>query len=177
MATNDVVRDNVREFEIGDKTYELEASLGTGIIYANEFRGKLSEPYKGNLADDVLEVFRRNQPTLTTTAKTDEDGNVVKGEDGIPVFQADGVEVKYDNPDYIGVDTEALIRIAWAMARAAGSTKKTFAKFFDEVIHQPAGLFEEASMYETIVLELGNGIIFRRPTGRGGAEQPDEKEE
>ena len=146
-----VPRDNVRELRIGDKTYQLEASLGTAIVYRNEFFGKLEEPYKGILADDMLAVWTRAQQV------EEHDGEVVP------------------NPEYMGIDIEAILRIAWAMARAAGSTKKSYAKFYDEVIHQPAGLFEEASLYDTVIMRLGGGIIFRRPEGLGGSGEPDEE--
>lgn len=149
-----VPRDNVRELRIGEKTYQLEASLGTAIVYRNEFFGKLDEPYKGILADDMLQVYRRAQPT-----EENEDGEAVA------------------NPDYVGTDIEAMLRIAWAMAKSAGSTKRTFAKFCDEVIHQPAGVFEEASLYDTTIMQLGGGIIFRRPEGQEGADEPDEAQE
>ena len=147
-----VPRDNMRELRIGDVTYELEASLGTAIVYRNEFFGKLDDPYKGILADDMLQVYHRAQPT------EERDGKMV------------------ENADYMGYDIEAILRIAWAMARAAGSTKRAFARFYDEVIHQPAGVFEEASLYDTVIMRLGGGIIFRRPEGQAGDGEPDEAE-
>lgn len=146
-----VPRDNVRELRIGDKTYQLEASLGTAIVYRNEFFGKLDEPYKGILADDMLQAYHRAQ-----RFEDDDEGKTV------------------ENQDYTGIDIEAILRVAWAMARSAGSTKRSFAKFFDEVIHQPAGVFEEASLYDTVIMRLGGGIIFRRPEGLGGDGEPDE---
>lgn len=141
-----VPQDNVRELRIGDRTYGLEASLGTGIVYREEFLGRLDAPYKGVLADDLLVAWRQAQTEL----------------DGEP------------NPDFRGIDVEALLRVAWAMAYAKGSTRKRYQKFHDEVIHQPAGMFEEASLYEVVVLELGGGIIFRRPQGADGSPEPDE---
>ena len=149
-----VPRDNVRELRIGEKEYRLEASLGTAIVYRNEFFGKLDAPYRGILADDMLQVYHRAQQF-----EEDEDGNLVT------------------NPDYTGNDVEAILRIAWAMAKAAGSTKKSYDKFLNEVIHQPAGVFEEASLYDTVIMRLGGGIIFRRPDGQAGADEPDEAEE
>ena len=154
-----VPRDNVRTITIGGLTYELEASLGTGIAYSNEFRGKLDAPYKGALGDDMLEIYSASRPKLRET-HVDDDGNEV--------------EEFVDNPDYRGIDVEALLRIAWAMAYAAGSTRAGYADFRDEVVHQPAGIFEEASLFEVVVLELGNGIIFRGPEGLGGDGEPDE---
>lgn len=149
-----VPRDNVRTLGIGDVSYELEASLGAGIVYANEFRGRLEAPYKGDLNDDLLAIWRGAQETVE-----DEDGKDVA------------------NPDFRGVDVMALLRVAWAMARAAGSTSQPFDEFLEGVIHQPAGVFEEASLYGTVVLELGGGVIFRRPEGLGGAGKADEAKE
>lgn len=149
----DIPRDNVRTARIGGAEYDLEASLGASITYANEFFGKLGEPYRGSLADDMLQVYRRAQPTV----------------------ERDGENVP--NPEYMGYDVEALLRIAWAMATAAGSTRKGYDRFRDEVIHQPASVFEEAGLYDVVVMELGGGIIFRRPEGQAGAVEPDEAQE
>ena len=154
-----VPRDNVRELLIGENTYNLEASLGTGKVYRDEFFGKLEKPYKGVLADDMLQVYRKAQPF-----EENDDGEMVK------------------NPDFEGYDIEALLRIAWAMARSvdpayAKPYKYGYKRFYNEVIHQPAGVFEEASLYDTVIMRLGGGIIFRRPDGHGGAGEPDEAQE
>jgi len=152
MATNEVVRDNVRTVTIGSMTLEVEASPGAGIVYRNEFVGRLDSPYRGLLSDDMLLIWRQFRPTV----------------------EEDGEEVP--NPDYVGLDMEALLRLTWAMARAAGSTKKGWKAFYEDVIHQPMSVFEESSLYATVILELGGGVIFRRPDGRVGAGAPDEKE-
>ncbi len=170
----DVPMDNRREIAIGGKTYTLEASLGTGIIYANEFRGKLDEPYRGILADDMLRVFNRNQPVIEEKVKVDKKGNVVLDKRGMWVADDGGEKRRVKNPDYTGPDMEAVLRIAWAMARAADSTDKGYADFLDEVIHLPSGVVEEARLYNTTIVELGGGITFRRPEGRESAVQPDE---
>ena len=149
-----VPRDNVREWRIGERSYRLEASLGTKVVYRNEFLGKLQKPYRGILEDDMLQVFRLAQPVIE-----DEGGERV------------------ENPDYAGYDIEAMLRIAWAMARAEGGMKRSYDKFRAEVIHQPAGVFEEAALYDTVIMQLGAGIIFRRPEGLGGAGEPDEAQE
>jgi len=151
-----VPRDNVRELRIGDKEYQLEASLGTPIVYRNEFFGKLDEPYKGILADDMLQAYHRAQ-----RFEDDDEGKTV------------------ENPDYMGIDIEALLRFAWAMARSVDPErgkpyKYGYKRFYNEVIHQPAGVFEEASLYDTVIMRLGGGIIFRRPEGLGGSVEPDE---
>lgn len=50
--------DNRIDIHVFDRDYTLEASLGAASIYANEFKGKLSEPYLGNLPEDVFRLFR-----------------------------------------------------------------------------------------------------------------------
>lgn len=154
-----VPRDNVRELRIGENTYNLEASLGTATVYRNEFFGKLDAPYKGLLADDMLQAYHKAQP-------------FEEGDDGKLA----------ENPDYMGYDVDALLRVAWAMARSvdpnyAKPYKYGYKRFYNEVIHQPAGVFEEASLYNTVVMQLGGGIIFRRPEGLAGADEPDEAQE
>lgn len=173
----EVPRDNVVTIEIGDMTLELEASLGTGITYSNEFRGKLDAPYKGILADDMLHVWRIAQPTMDETVAVDDDGNPVFDDDGKYVPDPNGHEVEVANPEYVGYDIDALLRIAWAMARASGSTKRGFDAFYADVIHQPAGVFEEASLFNAVIMRLGGGIIFRRPTGLRDAGEADEAQE
>ena len=171
-----VPRDNVAELRIGDIELELEASLGTGIAYAREFRGKLEEPYVGSLGTDLLTVWRYAQQSFTQTVAADEDGTPIMDEDGRYVYDPNGKEVRVPNPDYIGYDVEALLRIAWAMAWAAGSTEKRYEEFYESVVHQSASSYEEAGLYYVVVIVLGGGIIFRGPEGRGGAEEPDAQE-
>lgn len=171
-----VPRDNVAELRIGDMKLELEASLGTGIAYAREFRGRLDEPYKGSLNSDLMTVWRLAQDKFEETVAVDDDGDPIKDDDGKYVYDPNGKKVYVPNPDYIGYDVEALLRIAWAMAWAAGSTKQRYEEFYEEAIHQSAGSYEEASLYRVVVLVLGGGIIFRGPEGRGGSEEPDAQE-
>ncbi len=151
-----VPRDNRRTVIIGEKEYELEASLGTSMAYRNEFFGKLDKPYTGDLGTDMLTIYTRNQREV--------DGEV------------DGKQAKVPNEDYCGIDLGALMRVTWAMAWAAGSTKKRFDKFLEEVIHQPAGVFDEIVLWQTVMGELGDGIIFRNPQRPSGAEPSDAAE-
>lgn len=53
-----VNRDNFAVAKIGDFEFEVEASLGAGIIYENEFRGKAEAPYTGNFYEDMLQLYR-----------------------------------------------------------------------------------------------------------------------
>ena len=154
----EVPRDNVASVSIGDIELELEASLGASITYGNAFRGRLEAPYKGILSDDMLQVWNASKQTLE---EVDEDGNATE----------------VANPDYRGIDVEALLRLAWSMAVAAGSAKGGYDEFYEQVIHQPAGVFEEAALFGVVVMQLGGGITFRRPEGRDGAGEADEAQE
>lgn len=171
---SEVPRDNVASVTIGEIELELEASLGASITYGNAFRGRLEAPYKGILSDDMLQVWNASKQTVDGV---DEDGNATE----LP------------NPDYRGIDVEALLRLAWAMAVAANSPNVVstiygddkpmyrlamgYDEFYEQVIHQPAGVFEEAALFGVVVMQLGGGIIFRRPEGRDGAVEADEAQE
>ena len=147
-----VPTDNVATVEVGGREFELRACLGAGITYANQFRDEtpLKPPYKGILADDMMEVWRRAQ-------------SKVEGEGENAKVVASGV-----------VDTEALVRIMWAMCRAAKSTDKGYEDFAGEVYELPASVSDEAALYATVILLLGAGVIFRSHEGQGGEGEPDE---
>ena len=176
MATKKVPRDNVAIVSIGGLQLELEASLGTSAVYFNEFAGKLGEPYKGTLENDMRTVFHLFQDTVTITAKVGDEGEVVRDEDGNPVDDPNGREIEVPNPDYVGLDVDGLLRITWAMARAAGSTRKGWDAFYEDVIHRAAGWHDELALYYAAIIHLGGGIIFRGPAQRVGEGEPDETE-
>lgn len=173
--------ENIRTWEIGGERFDLEASLGTGIVYRNEFGGKLDPPYKGILEDDMLRIWHVAQPTITGRFAIGDDGTPALDGDGRPADDPAAPRSTVANPDYAGYDVEALFRIAWAMARSVnpewGSPyRKGFKAFREEVMHLPAGMYEVASLYDAAVLELGGGIIFRRPEGQAGDVEPDPQE-
>jgi hypothetical protein len=153
-----VPRDNVAKLAIGDVELELEASLGASVVYSNEFLGRLGDPYRGEFGADMLTAYRIARET-------------VEESDG------DGGTVRVPNPEYAGIDIVELLRLAWAMARAAGSTDQSYEDFYEDVIHQPAGLFDEGNLFATVVMRLGDGVTFRRPEGHGGAVEPDAAQE
>ena len=145
--------DNVRVVELGGKTYEVEASLGAGIAYKNEFFGRLEEPYVGSLDDDLLKLWHRAQPT------TDVDGEQVP------------------NPDYDGVDVVALLRLLWAMWAARDKRATSWEKFEDRALHANVSTYEVHAAFATIVGDLGGSCTFRRPKGQAGADAADEEQE
>lgn len=171
-----IAKDNIRHLAIGDFECDLEASLGAGIVYANQFRGRLEAPYKGIFEDDILETSNRARETVTMTVKADKRGRPIR-RDGEYVPADSGVQVEVPNTDQY-VDVESCIRIAWAMARSVDPDhgrpyEGTYEDFFREVAHQSAGVFEQVQLYRVVVLELGGGVTFRRPDGRRGAGASD----
>lgn len=147
-----VPMNNRQTVTLGGVEYELECSLGAMATYSDEFAGGLDEPYSGFMDRDVLLLWNRSRETV----------------------EEDGKEVP--NKDFRGIDVTGLVRVMWAMAFAAGSTRKHFGEFAEEVMRLPVSAVEEAALFATVVYVLGGNIIFRQPEGQGGAGAPDDEE-
>lgn len=52
------MNDNQATITLFGKEIELEASLAACTIYSNEFYGKVDEPYKGYLMEDLLTLYQ-----------------------------------------------------------------------------------------------------------------------
>lgn len=124
--------------------YEIEASLAASTIYTNEFYGKLDEPYKGYLMDDILTLFHESETnTNAVTAFGD----------------------------------QALYRIVWAMARACGSIKDTYKKFYSNKIeHGSFNMYEYSGLFTDVIFNLCQRTFFRLPEGQGDVGEPDNTE-
>ena len=85
------------------------------------------------------------------------------------------VESGSGSSSYYGFDVEAVYRIAWAMAVAAGSTNETWEEFFGKLLHEEIALVDLATTYSTCVRDLGNRTFFRLPDRLGNAGEPDEE--
>lgn len=144
MKTHDVT--------IGGTTYKTAVTLGACVTYADEFGGKVGEPYRGLLADDLLELY-----ALCSDTVADKDGRRVP------------------NPDYRDLQTqiEPLLRIVWAAAVGAGSTGQTWPEFLAEHMEAELNVFELRGAYDAVIRELGDGTIFRGAEGRVGAGEAD----
>lgn len=55
---NETPRDNRAKVTLAGIEFEVEASNGACLAYANEFRGKLDAPFTGNLMGDILASTR-----------------------------------------------------------------------------------------------------------------------
>lgn len=54
MAQNETPRDNRSTVTLAGIEFEVEASNGACLAYANEFKGKLDKPFTGSLMTDIL---------------------------------------------------------------------------------------------------------------------------
>lgn len=138
--------DNRGKVTICGTEYEVESSIGATIVYKNEFKGKLEQPYDGNMADDMVALY---------------------GE----------IETGSDSSSYFGFDIEAVFRIAWAMAVAAGSTNESWQDFFGRLVHESVTLVDVADTYRTCVRDLGERTFFRLPGRLPDDIEPDEEQE
>lgn len=148
-----------RTVAIGDDSFDVAATLGAGVTYAEEFRGKVKSPYTGLLSDDMLVLFRRCNPKK---------------------MERDGEKSKWvDNDEFEGIEAnvEPLLRMTWAMCHACGGTRLGWAKFREMCLACEFVAAQLGALYDTIVNDLGNGVIFRLPEGPTGVGTPDEEQE
>ena len=78
---------------------------------------------------------------------------------------------------YFGFDIEAVFRIAWAMAVAAGSTNDSWQEFFGRLVHEEVSLVDVAGAYNTCVRDLGERTFFRLSGRLPDDIEPDEEQE
>lgn len=87
------------------------------------------------------------------------------------------IETGSDSSSYFGFDIEAIFRIAWAMAVAAGSTNDSWQTFFGRLVHDSVTLVDVADTYQTCVRDLGERTFFRLPGRLPDDNEPDEEQE
>ena len=87
------------------------------------------------------------------------------------------IETGSDSSSYFGFDIEAIFRIAWAMAVAAGSTNDSWQTFFGRLVHDSVTLVDVADTYQTCVRDLGERTFFRLPGRLPDDIEPDEEQE
>lgn len=77
---------------------------------------------------------------------------------------------------YSWADAPALMRVVWAMARAAGSTKEKWSAFEKRVMDAPCDFSEPVTaMAECMNGELGRTAFFRIAAGQDDTGQPDDE--
>ena len=95
---------NTTTITLGEKEYALRASNWASQLYADEFFGKVSDSYNGNLQHDAAQVF-------ADCVTTDEDG--------------ENLTINFVPP--------TLWRVVWALAYAGGSVQLEYDKGMDSV--------------------------------------------
>lgn len=128
--------DNEMDVVIGGNKLTVRATNGACKTYANEFAGKLPKPYTGHLVPDLA----------ATDSKVVDCINSAKGREYFPEWS----------------EMPALTRAIWAMARAAGSTKKSWAAFEKALDDAAPNLSEPSIAYNEIVRgDFGKRTFFR----------------
>lgn len=128
--------DNETTITIGGKKLAIRATNSACKTYANEFAGKLPKPYTGHLVPDLA----------ATDSKVVDCINATKGREYYPEWS----------------EMPALTRAIWAMARAAGSTKKSWAAFEKALDDAAPNLSEPSIAYNEIVRgDFGKRTFFR----------------
>jgi hypothetical protein len=128
--------DNEATITIGGKKLTIRATNGACKTYADEFAGKLPKPYTGHLVPDLA----------TTDKKVVDCINSAKGSEYFPEWS----------------EMPALTRAIWAMARTAGSTKKSWASFEKALDDAAPNLSEPSVAYNEIVRgDFGKRTFFR----------------
>jgi len=128
--------DNETTITIGGKKLTIRATNGACKTYADEFAGKLPKPYTGHLVPDLA----------ATDSKVVDCINAAKGREYYPEWS----------------EMPALTRAIWAMARAAGSTKKSWAAFEKALDDAAPNLSEPSVAYNEIIRgDFGKRTFFR----------------
>lgn len=128
--------DNEITITIGGKKLTIRATNGACKTYADEFAGKLPKPYTGHLVPDLA----------ATDSKVVDCINAAKGREYFPEWS----------------EMPALTRAIWAMARAAGSTKKSWAAFEKALDDAAPNLSEPSVAYNEIIRgDFGKRTFFR----------------
>ena len=128
--------DNEMDVTIGGKKITIRATNGACKTYADEFAGKLPEPYTGHLVPDLA----------TTDKKVVDCINSSNGSEYFPEWS----------------EMPALTRAIWAMARAAGSTKKSWAAFEKALDDAAPNLSEPSLAYNEVIRgDFGKRTFFR----------------
>jgi hypothetical protein len=97
------------------------------------------------------------------------EGTVIINDDGQKVLvDEDGKEIPGRMIDY--TDVPSIVGIVWAMARAAGSTKLSFAKFRQKFLESSSNYSECEEVFDKLLFGLAQRAFFRRQDGPADAQ-------
>ena len=164
--------DNRVTVTLGDCEIELAATKLAERIYGDRFR------------DDVEALGKSNSTRMVKvpTGEVDAEGN--------PVTESEVIELSYvgrlkidiavSANSNVGVTAEIpdqVVAAAWAMAKASGSTDKTYDDFFAWWLTLPSSAQQDMALWEAVCVDLAERAFFRDYGRPGGAEPSDEIEE
>lgn len=174
------IYDNRATVALGGEEFPIIASKLAERIYGKRFRHNVDDlgdsiSYRTvsaqKVGDDGLPVFT-----------TDTDGKKV------PVMESRTIELAYTGRLKLDVmvsanvnvgptgeiPQEQVIAAVWAMARAAGSTDKTYDEFFAWYLTLPSNAEDDIRLWEVVCVDLAERAFFRHGTGPHDADQPNE---
>ena len=142
--------DNRTTVFIGGEEYDVIASNGACVIYADQFRDKLQEPYTGRLRNDVLQAY------LEWCKLT---GDPVQGADEDDVQPESDEGRRAVTPDY--EDIPQVLGMAWAMARAAGSTGLDYDAVRSKFMVSGTTVREFSRLFDDVIFGVAQNAFFR----------------
>lgn len=157
---------------LGDRELELAATKLAERIYGDRFR------------DDVEALGPSNAQRLVQVATSEVDA------DGKPVTETRAISLSYcgrlkmdiavsanSNIGAMAELPDQVVAATWAMAKAAGSTKKTYDEFFAWWLTLPSSAQQDMALWEAVCVDLAERAFFRDYGRPSGAEPSDEVEE
>jgi len=172
------LHDNRVTVTLGGGEFELVAS-------------KLAERYYGDrFRNDVEALGESNAYTTINVPTIGDDGNPVFDEDLNPVMHKEIIQLSYSGRLKFDIAVSSVSRVssaleiptqvvaaAWAMARAAGSTKLTYNDWEAWWLSLPSNAQDDLSLWEAVCVDLAERAFFRDYGGPHDAGEPDEEQE
>lgn len=147
--------DNRETVTFGGEEIEVAASNGACVIYADQFQG--APGVTGRLKSDLIALYSTH---ASINAYDENTGKklVDENEEEIP-----GRMIDY-------TDVPSIVGIVWAMARAAGSTKLSFAKFRQRFLDSTSNYNECEELFDKLLFGLAQRAFFRQQDGPADAQ-------
>lgn len=126
---------NTAEITLNGSAVKLRASNWARQLYAEEFQGKLPDPWTGSLDRDGAQLF-------SSTTK------IVHGEDG-------------ESSVVVTVPPTAIWPIVWALAAAAGSVEEPYQQWWQAEVRDECPSDGELAEIASVVIDLLMRTFFR----------------
>jgi len=163
---------------IGDTSLEIVASKLAEKFYGERFR------------QDVEALGESNSVRAFKVPTYDDEGKPVVDEEGKAVCKVEHLPLTYTGRLKMDIAVSANSRIGstaeipdqvvaatWAMARAAGSTDKSYDDFYTWWLTQPSSAKQDLALWEAVCVDLAERAFFRDYGRPDDAHESDEVEE